>query len=162
MLLNTGPKVGLRAASTGSPDGLCQQSRARPASVSPLLIGDLQRQSVDSLDRLQQTSVALDLFATGPPTHEQAIPSAHGLLTTLSFKLGPSHPTHYALEGKCSCCVLQTCVWPCDKISPSAGDKHNAMLKQPCFLMSPAKTLGSLLNSWFALHVLTLHGDQLQ
>ena len=36
------------------------------------------------------------LLNTGPkPT-----PSTHGLLTTLSYKLGPDAPAQYALEGR--------------------------------------------------------------
>ena len=36
------------------------------------------------------------LLNTGPTP----VPSSHGLLTTLSYKLGADAPTHYALEGQ--------------------------------------------------------------
>ena len=34
------------------------------------------------------------------------VPSAHGLLSTALYKLGPSGPTHYALEGAVACCAV--------------------------------------------------------
>ena len=37
------------------------------------------------------------LLNTGPAV----ISSSHGLLTTLSYKLGPEAPAQYALEGAC-------------------------------------------------------------
>ena len=33
-------------------------------------------------------------------TGTTATPSSHGLLTTMSYKLGPDAPAHYALEGR--------------------------------------------------------------
>ena len=32
-------------------------------------------------------------------TGEEAVPSSHGLLTTMAYQLGPDQPAHYALEG---------------------------------------------------------------
>ena len=35
------------------------------------------------------------LYNTGP----QVVHSAHGLLTTVAYQLGPRAPVHYAIEG---------------------------------------------------------------
>ena len=67
------------------------------------LAGCLGDQHSATLGQQCKTGEAKCTYGTGCfivlNTGEQIVPSNHGLLTTVSYKLGPDAPTNYALEG---------------------------------------------------------------
>lgn len=67
------------------------------------LAGCLGDQHAATLGQQCKAGEAKSTYGTGCfivlNTGEQIVPSNHGLLTTVSYKLGPDAPTNYALEG---------------------------------------------------------------
>jgi glycerol kinase len=67
------------------------------------LAGCLGDQHAATLGQQCKAGEAKSTYGTGCfivlNTGEQIVPSNHGLLTTVSYKLGPDAPTQYALEG---------------------------------------------------------------
>jgi len=67
------------------------------------LAGCLGDQHAATLGQQCKAGQAKSTYGTGCfivlNTGEQIVPSKHGLLTTVSYKLGPDAPTNYALEG---------------------------------------------------------------
>ncbi|KAL2633777.1 hypothetical protein R1flu_005256 [Riccia fluitans] len=77
-------------------------SRDWPAAGVPLA-GCLGDQHAACLGQQCKEGEAKSTYGTGCfillNTGDEIIPSSHGLLTTIGFKLGPNAPTNYALEG---------------------------------------------------------------
>ncbi|MQL82956.1 hypothetical protein Taro_015449 [Colocasia esculenta] len=67
------------------------------------IAGCLGDQHAAMLGQLCKTGEAKSTYGTGAfillNTGAEVVQSTHGLLTTLSYKLGPNAPTNYALEG---------------------------------------------------------------
>uniref|UniRef100_A0A1D1Y1J5 glycerol kinase n=1 Tax=Anthurium amnicola TaxID=1678845 RepID=A0A1D1Y1J5_9ARAE len=73
-----------------------------PLSGIPIA-GCLGDQHAAMLGQLCRKGEAKSTYGTGAfillNTGEEVVPSSHGLLTTVAYKLGPNSPTNYALEG---------------------------------------------------------------
>ncbi|KAH8955852.1 hypothetical protein BDL97_07G008000 [Sphagnum fallax] len=71
--------------------------------VGVALAGCLGDQHAAMLGHYCKKGEAKSTYGTGcfiiSNTGEQIVPSNHGLLTTISYKLGPDSPTNYGLEG---------------------------------------------------------------